>query len=774
MQFSLVVWGPFRIVSLSRVTTIATTMLLLLVIGCCLPTPIMSSSFVVLQPHYPARRVSKPFANYEFSSTRWQQQQQQLQHLARFTTAKNPAFLDPVENDCWTSKWSLQRLLKELDDRGIRYPVTASRTDLERLLLQPQQDQQEINNPFQNTVNNTTNSDFHNNHQRSSSSSSSTFVTTTMDPGLEERLRKRRNRRRRYQRADMIMETPISSSSKNEFFPIHARSPSTTKKAASYWAHRTVVERIPQSARNVVDRGWRITKIVSRKARDWIAIDDDGVRDVSFQYLHQPKKQTQIPSSSSSTTSRIDDDSIHTVRVVEVITTKSDQKMAKNRVHHQYDIPSSEQNRQYVVRDVTSKTRHPRSRQRVVRTHRPMTPSTTVPYPPRSQTRASASPFAKQRTRTVRSTAEVEAKRGKPDYSTSSSSFTTETRHSNFVNATNNSHALLMLPPATDHATTPKEKYHSGSSHSIPKRPRSSPKTQSQSASHSSATTTPEKRIYSPYGRGSRIDDRDVVDRVGEFLADTADRLMWGKFDTDRNNKQSDAIKATSRRTRNQPTDRPQTTRTSKQQQQYRHWKDRLEERLDSMLGIHENGAFYNKWTQRYAQEKQQEEGTDAFAVARGRLRKSSRPEKFNAKPFWEEDGSLMSLLFGVGHKNGGKEFFSNHRLDLESGSVLTLLRIVFRFSVMVASYLCRWASTGGAIPQPVVVVGVAAVGIATRPRRRLSMMAITLLFMRVAGEAVHGYENKGWEDFDPEYNKGDVSNSPSRRRKDGNYDNDE
>jgi hypothetical protein len=242
---------------------------------------------------------------------------------------------------------------------------------------------------------------------------------------------------------------------------------------------------------------------------------------------------------------------------------------------------------------------------------------------------------------------------------------------------------------------------------------------------------------------------------------------MWGKFDTDRNNIQSD--KTATQRTPSQKPDRSKTTQTSKQKQ-YRHWKDRLEERLDSMLGIHENGAFYNKWTQRYAQEKQEEEGTDAFAVARGRQRKKNHREKFDAKPFWEEDGSLMSLLFGVGHKNNGKDIFSDHRLDLESGSVLTLLRVVFRFSVMVASYLCRWASTGGAIPQPVVVVGVAAVGIVTRPRRRLAMMAITLLLMRVAGEAVHGYEQKGWEDFDPEYNE-DESNSHSKPRKDGDYD---
>jgi hypothetical protein len=362
------VWGPF--------------MILPWWICICLPTSI--SSFVV-QPHSPAQT----------ASIRWQQQQRLASTISSTSSsAANQAF-DLGENDRLSS-WSLQRLLKELDDRGIRYPVTASRTDLEQLFLQ-----------WKASVPQTTkNSENNSKHQFPSSSPTS----TTLDPGLEERLRKRRNRRRRYHRSEMIADTPISS--QNEF----PRRPSTTVAATS-WARKTVTERIPRTARNVVDRGWRITKKVSRKARDWMAIDEDGVRDVSFQYLDQRKNQTKVPSASSPTTSSKavdEDDNIPTVHVVEVITTKSDKEIGQNGVR-QYDMPLSKQSRRYVVRNVANKTRQPRPRQRVVRTHRPVHHSTTSPTI-RPQTRASASPFAKQRTTTG------EPKRRKTDYATTSSS----------------------------------------------------------------------------------------------------------------------------------------------------------------------------------------------------------------------------------------------------------------------------------------------------------------------------------------------------------------
>jgi hypothetical protein len=181
-----------------------------------------------------------------------------------------------------------------------------------------------------------------------------------------------------------------------------------------------------------------------------------------------------------------------------------------------------------------------------------------------------------------------------------------------------------------------------------------------------------------------------------------------------------------------------------------RNWKDRLEERFDSMLGIHEDGTFYNKWEKQMAEDRRNEGGNDAFSVAQGRKPKPwgvfGRRRKYD-KPIWEEEGNLISLLFGRSSSGGSLLF--ERLLDHKSGSLLNFFESVLRSFLPVASYLSRWATVRGAIPQPLVVFGLISAGICARPRRRLRTIAITLLALRTTGELVHGYVfgEQGWED---------------------------
>jgi hypothetical protein len=272
---------------------------------------------------------------------------------------------------------------------------------------------------------------------------------------------------------------------------------------------------------------------------------------------------------------------------------------------------------------------------------------------------------------------------------------------------------------------------------------------------------TYQKTIYNPYGvAGWENDDKDTIDRVSEFLIDAADRIMWGMFDrmddttntiTEPSSKTGGA--SSSRSSQSQQPKKDRRTRINHHAQQrnikkrHKHWKDRLEERLDSMLGLHENGDFYRSWTERYKQEKIEESGNDAFSVAQGRkAKRRSRPNPVYSKPFWEEEGSIFSLLFGRTQQFTAPRI--DYRNELENGSTLSILRFVLQYFLVFASYLCRWASTQGAIPQPVVVLGVGSSMLCARPHRRLFTAGITLLLIRTFGEVLHGYVygSGGWE----------------------------
>ena len=244
------------------------------------------------------------------------------------------------------------------------------------------------------------------------------------------------------------------------------------------------------------------------------------------------------------------------------------------------------------------------------------------------------------------------------------------------------------------------------------------------------------KKVYSPYKRsntfyntnGEKYDDRDVVDRMGDFLADTAEAVMYGKYDV---------------------VDADKSTISSSSLRNPKHWKDRLEESLDSMLGIHEDGGFYDNWAERFGQGQKDRgvdnEQYDAFDVAQGRRRppskKRRRQRQRDNKPFWEEDNNLVSILFG----GRGQSFWDDiYERPHPSGSVLFVLRASLRSFALVFGRICRWAGTHGALPQPVVVLSVSAAGLCAPSGRRLWTLVGTILVLRTAGELLHGYLNDG------------------------------
>jgi hypothetical protein len=264
-----------------------------------------------------------------------------------------------------------------------------------------------------------------------------------------------------------------------------------------------------------------------------------------------------------------------------------------------------------------------------------------------------------------------------------------------------------------------------------------------------------DKKVYNPYG-SDKENEKDVVDRVSEFLADTADRVMWGMFDETIDIKVSSESPNSSSYFDNHDMSRVQERshrRVRPSCKPPRHWKDRMEERLDSMLGLHQDSDFYRSWTERFERVKTGQTENDTSVTTQSRRRTRLHHAAYS-KPFWEEEGSIFSLLFGRSNVDIGRRF--DDRSGFETGSMLSILQVILRSFLIVASYLCRWASTQGALPQPVVVLGVSSAVLCARPHRRLIVAGIALLLLRTVGEVLHGYVHgaDGWEndrDYDSE-----------------------
>jgi hypothetical protein len=340
--------------------------------------------------------------------------------------------------------------------------------------------------------------------------------------------------------------------------------------------------------------------------------------------------------------------------------------------------------------------------------------------------------------------------------------------------------------------------------------PHTPPKRQRQ---RRSSTQQEPRTIYNPYAESRQSSssspftsssyyqvEGDVWDRLGGYVADIADRIMWGKdaYQSMHSPSYYQSPPAASRASPSAytastasstsssetvPSSEPDmsstdssagspsgtatgaytSTRSDREQsaRQYadpyrsvykgnRHWKDRLEQQLDTWLGINKGDGYYNSWMEREQEETAgQSDKNDAYSVAQGRQRRDQhkvRPKQSN-KPIWEQEGNLISLLFG--RTQNGHRLPFDHWLDSNSGSLVFVFQTLFRSAMLCASYIGRWASVRGALPQPVVIMGVTAAGLCARPRHRVRAIIISLILLRTLGEVVHGalYDNEHWED---------------------------
>jgi len=282
----------------------------------------------------------------------------------------------------------------------------------------------------------------------------------------------------------------------------------------------------------------------------------------------------------------------------------------------------------------------------------------------------------------------------------------------------------------------------------------------------------PDKKIYSVYPNDGNDTNENmsgdfedlynkvkspetILDAVGDIVADVVEGKYWNNTSIDSvNDDKMYDYNQTKREYRSNTMD----NKTSAQQQsdgehptnshrrRKRYWRDRLAERVDYALGVHEDGKYYRSWEEQVDREKNNRTGgNDAVSIFYGKQRKDLSTKIKKHVNFWEEDGSLMSLFFG--RTPNGK------RLSFTAGSSVnictTIFKLTFQYSIAFFSQLCRWASCRGSLPQPIVVFFLAASALSAPRRRRLVTVGITLIALRTLAEALHGYVNydEGWED---------------------------
>ncbi len=184
-----------------------------------------------------------------------------------------------------------------------------------------------------------------------------------------------------------------------------------------------------------------------------------------------------------------------------------------------------------------------------------------------------------------------------------------------------------------------------------------------------------QKKVYSAYPPNTECDDdesladlellygktaADAIDSVGEFVAD----VVEGKYFN--NGTQTDA---------------PRNKTPRRQKRKRRYWKDKLAERVDYALGVHEDGKYYKDWEEKLKLDRENEvDSNDPISIFYGRQKKKRRRgdmqrrrrARDKSKPFWEEDGSLMSLFFGRNIKGDDLAFnVSNPSLLAFSSSII-------------------------------------------------------------------------------------------------------
>mmetsp|Transcript_21841 Transcript_21841/g.54008 ORF Transcript_21841/g.54008 Transcript_21841/m.54008 type:complete len:898 (-) Transcript_21841:102-2795(-) len=287
---------------------------------------------------------------------------------------------------------------------------------------------------------------------------------------------------------------------------------------------------------------------------------------------------------------------------------------------------------------------------------------------------------------------------------------------------------------------------------------------QETTAANEPTEPIPRRKVYSPYGNQSKrrgedssdyyedMDDMytDGVDRMGNFVADALDTFLWGREDED------GPVRNRPRRRNQRPSGR-QTTGTdddktgSKRHKRSGHWKDHMEEQFDEFLGIHEGGKYYDRWANQESELENQQEnnrkknGTrrDPVSFARGEVGRGNRRTK--SRPIWEEEDSLLSVLFGTDHDTASRNarlyrsasnlpFFGN------GGSLLRVVQSLLQSVALVAGRVSQWASVRGSLPQPVIVVGLLSALLSARPGKRWQTVLFATLALRMMGELLHGY----------------------------------
>jgi len=327
--------------------------------------------------------------------------------------------------------------------------------------------------------------------------------------------------------------------------------------------------------------------------------------------------------------------------------------------------------------------------------------------------------------------------------------------------------------------------------------------------------TTTKKKMYGLYTSDYNGDDEDdaidvleelygktaskAINSVGELIADVAEGNFWkettmvsppssssssssprngrgGSTSEQQGKTAGRANRTSTSNVNNNGKDKHPTTDQQKQQsptppnkkRQRRYWRDRLTERVDYAFGLHEDNVddYYAKWQNKKDTKSSRERADDPMSIFEGRQK-----TKGLVAPFWEEEGSLMSLFFGgrtmtiTGWKDGtGRRqkfmaFRDRFKNDLQRQNNIgtTICTTTFRTTLALLASASRWATCKGALPQPIVVCILSAAALSAPRRRRWMALGVTLLALRTVAELIHGYVygNKDWED-DELYTDGD------------------
>lgn len=284
------------------------------------------------------------------------------------------------------------------------------------------------------------------------------------------------------------------------------------------------------------------------------------------------------------------------------------------------------------------------------------------------------------------------------------------------------------------------------------------------------------RRMYSVYGPSDENAEGDIIDEFGNKIADAAESFLWGEDDGEKPAQQYFRQEGNARcreKRRSNPDLEDDEGPYEHELQQKRHWRDRLADRLDAAMGVHEQGSYYQEWADRIEVEEDTKTGEDPedWVMARHknqrrmgltpderrarRMPKGAKPKRRGGidKYFWTRDGSVMSALLGrsrSGNRAIVDELFSQ---PLGANVITTLLRSGFQLSLALFTNTCRWASVRGSLPQPIVVF-FAGTSLVLAPKgKRLVTTAVTLFALRALAEALHGYiyGPDGWED-DPDH----------------------